>query len=191
MLSIINTALVFFSTVVTKSHITAAESYKDQSIYDITIDDIHGKKVSLSDYKGKVLLIVNVASACGYTPQYEELEQLNKKYKDKGLVIIGIPSNDFGEQEPGTNEEIERFCTTTFNVTFPMMSKTSTKGDKQHPLFAFLTSGQGKVELAGDVAWNFEKFIIDRNGNISNRFRSKTKPSSTECVEALNRALGL
>lgn len=191
MLSIINTALVFFSTVVTKSHITAAESYKAQSIYDITIDDIHGKKVSLSDYKGKVLLIVNVASACGYTPQYEELEQLNKKYKDKGLVIIGIPSNDFGEQEPGTNEEIERFCTTTFNVTFPMMSKTSTKGEKQHPLFTFLTSGQGKVELAGDVAWNFEKFIIDRNGNISNRFRSKTKPSSPECVEALNRALGL
>ena len=182
---------MFFSTVVTKSHITAAESYKAQSIYDITIDDIHGKKVSLSDYKGKVLLIVNVASACGYTPQYEELEQLNKKYKDKGLVIIGIPSNDFGEQEPGTNEQIEHFCTTTFNVTFPMMGKTSTKGEKQHPLFTFLTSGQGKVELAGDVAWNFEKFIIDRNGNISNRFRSKTKPSSPECVEALNRALEL
>jgi len=190
-LSIINTVLVFFGTILTRSHVTAAESYSDQTIYDITIEDIHGKKVELSQYKGKVLLFVNVASECGYTPQYEELEKLHQKYKNKGLVIIGIPSNDFGEQEPGTNEEIERFCTRTYNVTFQMMAKVKTKGDEKHPLFTFLTSGQGNTALAGDVAWNFEKFIIDKNGNILSRFRSKIKPSSAECVKSIELALGL
>lgn len=191
MLSIVNTALVFFGTLFTRSHITAAESYSNQTIYDITVEDIHGKKVELSQYKGKVLLFVNVASECGYTPQYEELEKLHQKYKGKELVIIGIPTNDFGGQEPGTNEEIESFCTRTYNVTFQMMAKVKAKGDGKHPLFTFLTSGQGNTELAGDIAWNFEKFIIDKNGTILSRFRSKTKPSSPEFIKQIELALGL
>lgn len=182
---------MFFGTLFSRSHIMAAESFSNQSIYDITIDDVRGEKVELSRYKGKVLLFVNVASECGYTPQYEDLEKLYQKYKSKGLVIIGIPSNDFGEQEPGTNEEIIQFCTRTYNVTFPIMAKVKAKGDDKHPLFTFLTSGQGNVELAGDVAWNFEKFIVDKNGNILSRFRSKIKPDSPECIKSIELALGL
>jgi glutathione peroxidase len=189
MLSLVNAALVFFGTVVTRSHITAAESYAQQSLYTVSIEDISGKAISFEKYKGKVLLIVNVASACGYTPQYTELEALHKKYKDQGLEIIGVPANDFGAQEPGSNAQIAEFCSTKFSVTFTMLGKIVVKGENKHPLYTFLTSGQGKSELAGEVAWNFEKFLIGKDGSIVQRFRSRVKPLSEECVSAIEKAL--
>src|SRR5690349_9172664 len=145
------------------------------SIYDYTLKTIDGAPAPLSAYKGKVVLLVNVASKCGYTPQYAGLEKLYEKYKDKGFVIIGVPANNFGGQEPGTDEEIKTFCSRNYNVTFPMMSKVSVKGDDIVPLYGYLTENTG-----GDVKWNFTKFLVDKNGKIVNRFESKVTPDSPE-----------
>src|SRR5215208_8406995 len=132
---------------------------------DFKVKTIDGKEQKLSEYKGKVVLFVNVASKCGLTPQYKGLEALYEKYKDQGFVILGFPANNFGSQEPGTNEEIKQFCTSKYDVTFPMMSKISVKGDDKHELYKFLTEGAAGKDFAGDVEWNFAKFLVDRNGN--------------------------
>jgi glutathione peroxidase len=146
----------------------------DINIYDITVKTIDGTDKSLSDYKGKVLLIVNVASYCGNTPQYDGLEKLYNNYKDKGFEILAFPCNDFGKQEPGTNEEIKTFCSTKYNVTFQLFDKIKVLGDDKNPLYDKLI----KFDPAGDVKWNFEKFIIDKNGNVAGRFTPKTLPDN-------------
>jgi glutathione peroxidase len=154
------------------------------SVHDFTLKSIDGQPAPLSGYKGKVLLLVNVASKCGYTPQYTGLESLYEKYKDRGLVVIGIPANNFGGQEPGTDAEIKSFCTRTYNVTFPMMSKVSVKGDDKTPLYQYLTDANG-----GDVRWNFTKFLVDKNGKVIGRFEPKVTPESPELNAAVEKAL--
>jgi len=159
------------------------------NIYDFTMRDIDGKDVSLSAFKGKVLLIVNVASKCGFTPQYEGLEKLYKTYADRGLVVLGFPANDFMGQEPGTEAEIKQFCTLTYGVTFPMFSKISVKGKNIHPLYKFLTSEETNPEFGGAISWNFNKFLIGRDGRIVGRFGSRTKPDDPELIAAVEKAL--
>lgn len=140
-------------------------------------------------YKGKVVLLVNVASKCGYTPQYTGLQSLYAKYKDKGLVIIGVPANNFGAQEPGTNEEIATFCSRTYNVTFPMMSKVSVKGADTTPLYQYLTDKTANPTVGGDVKWNFTKFLVSKDGKPVQRFEPGVKPDSPELAEAIEKAL--
>ncbi len=156
------------------------------NISDITVKNIKGKEEKFADYQGKVLLIVNVASFCGYTPQYKGLEQLNQDYKDKGLQVLGFPCNDFGAQEPGTNEEITTFCETNYGVTFDLMDKVHAKGSEQHPLYKTLTNS---VEPTGDVAWNFEKFLISKQGEVVARFASAVTPDSSELIQAIETEL--
>lgn len=146
----------------------------DPYVLGYTLKDIDGNDVDLAQFKGKVILMVNVASKCGYTPQYAGLEKLFKEKGPKGFVVLGFPANDFGEQEPGSNSDIKTFCSTKYNVTFPMFSKISVRGDEQHALYKQL-SAQPKP-IGGDPGWNFTKFLIDRNGNVVARFDSKTKP---------------
>ena len=159
------------------------------NVYDFQLNSIDGQPASLAGYKGKVLLLVNVASKCGYTPQYAGLEALYRKFKDQGLVVVGIPANNFGGQEPGTNEEIKTFCSRTYHVTFPMFAKVSVKGGDETPLYKFLTSGQANPNLAGDIQWNFTKFLVDRNGKVIARFESKVTPESDEIANAVKAAL--
>lgn len=154
------------------------------SVYEFKLKNIDGKNFKLSDYKGKKLLIVNTASKCGFTPQYAELEKLAETYKDK-LVVVGFPANNFGGQEPGTAEEIKTFCTGKYNVTFPLSEKVSVKGDDICPLFKYLTS-LDTPEGTGEIKWNFEKFLIDENGKLIHRFRSKTTPMSEDITKYLN-----
>jgi glutathione peroxidase len=154
------------------------------NIYDFTLSSIDGKSAPLASYNGKVVLLVNVASRCGYTPQYSGLEALYEKYKDQGLVILGFPANNFGAQEPGTNEEIKTFCTAKYNVTFPMYAKVSVKGADIAPLYKFLTDTKG-----GDIKWNFTKFLTDKHGNIIGRFEPAVTPDSAELVSAVEAAL--
>jgi glutathione peroxidase len=149
----------------------------NKNIYDLTVKTMDGETKKLSDYKGKVLLIVNVASKCGFTPQYEGLENIYKKYNDKGFEILAFPCNDFGEQEPGTNDEIRTFCESKYDVTFPLFDKIEVLGDNKSPLYERLINNS---EPTGDIDWNFEKFVIDKNGDIVGRFKSKVKPESEE-----------
>jgi len=160
------------------------------SIYDFTMKSIDGQQVSLSSFRGKVVLLVNVASKCGFTPQYSALESLYEKYKDKGLVIVGVPANNFAQQEPGTDEEIKKFCSNKYNVTFPMMSKVSVLGDDKTPLYVFLTDKSTDPQFSGDIKWNFTKFLFDRNGKPVARFEPATKPDSPEVSSAIESALG-
>ncbi len=157
-------------------------------LYGFILNSIDGKPVPLADYKGKVVLIVNVASRCGYTPQYTALEATYEKYKAQGFVILGFPANNFGAQEPGTNEEIKTFCTRKYNVSFPMFSKISVKGDDQAPLYNFLTKESGPG-IAGDIKWNFTKFLVDRNGNVVQRFEPAVTPDSQEVTTAIEKQL--
>ena len=156
---------------------------------DFTVKDIDGKDAKLDLYKGKVVMIVNVASKCGFTPQYKGLEALYKKYADQGLVIIGFPANDFGHQEPGTNEEIKTFCSSKYAVTFPMMSKVAVVGDEKTPLYKFLTEKPTAGDFAGEIGWNFTKFLVDRNGNLIARWASQTKPDDKQVTEEIEKAL--
>jgi glutathione peroxidase len=156
---------------------------------EFTVKDIDGKDVNLSDYKGKVVMIVNVASKCGNTPQYAGLEKMYEKYKDQGLVIIGFPANNFGSQEPGSNSQIKEFCSSTYHVAFPMMGKISVKGDDKAPLYKYLTAAETNGEFAGEVEWNFGKFLIDRNGAVIARFSPKTKVETPQVVSAVEKAL--
>jgi glutathione peroxidase len=161
----------------------------EKSVLEFTLKNIDGHDVKLGDYRGKVLLLVNVASNCGYTPQYEGLESIYRKYKDQGLVVMGFPANNFLGQEPGTNEEIKTFCTTRYNVTFPMFSKISVKGGKIHPLYRFLTSKETNPEFGGEISWNFNKFLVDRTGKVVDRFGTRDKPESERIVQAIERSL--
>jgi glutathione peroxidase len=156
---------------------------------DFTLKDIKGNPVELSKYKGKVILLVNVASKCGNTPQYEGLEAMYEKHKDQGLVVIGVPANEFLKQEPGTNEEIEKFCTTKYHVTFPMMSKIVVKGEGIDPLYKYLTAQDTKPKPAGDVKWNFEKFLIGKDGKVAGRFDPGVKPEDPKLVAAIEAEL--
>ncbi len=158
------------------------------SLYDIPLKDIDGKATSLKAYQGRVLLIVNVASRCGYTPQYQPLEAVYRKYKDQGLVVLGFPSNDFGGQEPGTPEEIKSFCSGKYDVTFPLFEKLKVRGGPdQHPLYAALTGKDSP--FPGEVQWNFGKFLISRDGKIVARFPSADRPDSPPVVKAIETAL--
>lgn len=163
--------LLFFAAIA----ILSAFTYKPTTIYDFTVKDILGNEVSLSKYKGKVLLIVNVASKCGLTPQYADLQALYDEYAEKGLEILGFPANDFNGQEPGTEDEIQRFCTEKYGVTFPMFSKISVKGEGIHPLYEYLTSKTKNKMLDAPVEWNFQKFLIDTKGKIVQSFTPRTK----------------
>jgi len=168
--------------------IMAGSLFAASGIYSFTLNSIDGKPAPLADYKGKVVLVVNVASQCGYTPQYSALEATYEKYKDQGFVILGFPANNFGAQEPGTNEEIKTFCTRKYSVTFPMYSKISVKGADQAPLYAYLTKDTGSG-LTGDIKWNFTKFLIDRNGKVVQRFEPAVTPDSKEVVSAIEKEL--
>jgi glutathione peroxidase len=159
-----------------------------KSIYDFTLPLLNGKDAPLASYKGKVVLVVNVASRCGFTPQYTALEATYEKYKDQGFVIIGFPANNFGGQEPGTNEEIAKFCTGKYNVTFPVYGKISVKGDDQAPLYSYLTK-DANPSVAGDIKWNFTKFLVDRDGNVVQRFESAVTPDSPEVIAAIEAQL--
>ena len=159
---------------------------ESQNVHSFSLKTIEGQEKSLGDFKGKTLLIVNVASKCGFTGQYEGLEKLYKKYQDRGLVVLGFPANNFMGQEPGTDAEIKKFCTLKYNVSFPMFSKISVKGADMHPLYRFLTS-QPKME--GGISWNFNKFLVDGNGNAIARFGSKVDPLSKELSEKIESAL--
>jgi glutathione peroxidase len=165
------------------------ETMAEKSVLDFAMKSIDGNEVKLDTYSGKVLLLVNVASKCGYTSQYRGLESLYTKYKEQGLVVMGFPANNFLWQEPGTNEEIKTFCTTKYNVTFPMFAKISVKGDKIHPLYKFLTSKQTNPEFSGSISWNFNKFLIDRAGKVVARFASKDEPESEKVVQAIEQEL--
>jgi glutathione peroxidase len=166
-----------------------ANTMAEKSVLDFTMKNIDGKDTKLSDYRGKVILLVNVASKCGYTPQYEGLQAVYTKYKDQGLVILGFPANNFMGQEPGTNEEIKQFCTLKYNVSFPMFAKISVKGDDMHPLYKFLTSKETDPEFGGDITWNFNKFLIDRNGKVIARFETKEKPEGEKVTQSIEKAL--
>ena len=158
------------------------------SFLDFKTQSLDGQPVDLSHYKGKVLLVVNTASQCGFTPQYAGLEKLYAEDKEKGLVIIGFPANNFGGQEPGSNEEIGAFCKKNYGVTFPMMAKLSVKGDDQSPIFAYLTQ-DANPNLTGDISWNFEKFLISRDGELVGRFKSAVTPDSDQLQKALKAEL--
>jgi len=161
-----------------------------KNIYDFTMKSIDGQPVSLGSYSGKVVLLVNVASKCGFTPQYAGLEAVYEKYKDRGLVIVGIPANNFAQQEPGSNEEIKKFCSNKYNVTFPMMAKVSVLGDDKTPLYTFLTGTDTDPQFAGDIKWNFTKFLFDRSGKAVARFEPNVTPDSPQVTSAIEAALG-
>lgn len=160
---------------------------KTASIYDFTLDDIDGKPLPLSRFKGKVLLVVNTASFCGNTPQYSDLESMYEKYKTKGLEILAFPANNFGQQEPGTNDEIKSFCYTKYSLTFPLFSKISVKGSDKHPLYQYLTE---QSPFPGEVEWNFQKYLVDRSGNIIAKYHHRTKPLADQIVQDIEKALG-
>jgi len=157
------------------------------NLQSIPIRDIDGKDTSLKAFDGKVVLLVNVASQCGYTPQYKGLEALFRKFKDKGLVVVGVPCNDFGAQEPGSASDIKEFCSSKYQVTFPLLEKIHVKGSEQHPLYAALTGP--KASFPGDVKWNFGKFLIGRDGSVLKRFDSGVAPDSGELTQAIEAAL--
>lgn len=159
----------------------------EKNIKQVTVKDIDGKSVKISDYKGKVLLIVNVASYCGYTKQYAGLEEIYKKYKAKGFEILAFPCNQFGEQEPGTNEEIKNFCSSKFDVSFRLFDKIDVNGKDKSPLYSILTDNE--VTGKSDIKWNFEKFLIDKDGNVVARYASKVEPTSKELTAAIDKEL--
>jgi glutathione peroxidase len=175
-----------FSLLILSSILTAQQKEKTsvdrKGLYDFTMKTIDGKDRSLAEYKGKVLLVVNVASFCGYTPQYKDLEEVYEKYKEKGFIILGFPANNFGKQEPGTDEEIKTFCETNYKVTFDLFSKISVKGDDQHPLYQYITKDS---PFPGDVKWNFQKYLVDKKGNIVAKYSSRVKPTDKEVIQQI------
>jgi glutathione peroxidase len=154
-----------------------------------TVKDIDGGDFDLASLRGKVVLIVNVASRCGFTKQYAGLESLYEKYRDQGLVVVGFPANNFGGQEPGTDAQIKEFCTSKYSVSFPVMSKISVKGDDKHPVYKALTDAPAAGEFAGDIGWNFTKFVVDRNGNVIGRFASGITPEDPQITSLIEKAL--
>lgn len=158
------------------------------SVYDYTLEDIDGTPVSLDRYRGKVLLLVNTASLCGNTPQYAELQKLYEQYREKGFEVLAFPANNFGQQEPGTNEEIKNFCFTKYSLTFPLFGKISVKGPDKHPLYRYLTENS---PFPGEVEWNFQKYLVDRSGRVMARYHHRTKPLSSDVVRGVEQALGM
>jgi glutathione peroxidase len=165
-----------------------SSSFGASSVYEFTLTSIDGVPMPLSAFKGKVILLVNVASKCGFTPQYSSLEALYRKYKDQGFIVLGFPANNFGAQEPGTNEEIKTFCSTTYHVTFPLYAKISVKGEDQAPLYQYLTR-TANAAVVGDIKWNFTKFLVDREGHVVQRFESAVKPDAAEMTAAIEKLL--
>ena len=161
----------------------------DKTVYDFTLNSIDGQPTPLSNFKGKIVLLVNVASRCGYTPQYSALESVYEKYKSQGFVIIGIPANNFGAQEPGSNQEIKTFCTRKYNVTFPMMAKVSVKGSDITPLYQFLTDKTAHTKSGGEIGWNFTKFLVGPDGAVVARFSSEIEPDSKQVTSAIEKEL--
>jgi glutathione peroxidase len=159
------------------------------TIADIALRTLNGEPASLAEYSGKALLLVNVASKCGSTPQYEGLERIHEQYAERGFSVLGFPCNQFGGQEPGSAEEIQTFCSTTYGVTFPMFEKIEVNGSGQHPLYAELTQTADAAGDAGDVKWNFEKFLVDPSGTIVGRFRTRTEPEAPEVIAAIEKVL--
>jgi glutathione peroxidase len=180
------TLLTTLALAVTASFSLAADI--KESIHDYKVKDIEGKEIDLSEYKGKVLLIVNVASECGATRQYAPLQMLNLKYGKDGFAVIGFPANNYGGQEPGSDEEIAAFCSKKYEVTFPMMSKVSVKGDDQAPLFQYLTSAENP-DKKGDIGWNFEKFLVGKDGKVLRRFTTQVQPDDSTVTEAIEQAI--
>jgi glutathione peroxidase len=158
-------------------------------VLNFKMKNLAGKEIDLADYKGKVILIVNVASKCGYTPQYKDLQALHDKYAKKGLVVLGVPANNFGQQEPGSDDEIAKFCEKRYHVKFDMLSKVSVAGDDQAPLYKFLTSKETDPKYGGEIKWNFTKFLISREGEVVNRFEPDVKPRSEKVTKALEAEL--
>jgi glutathione peroxidase len=169
--------------------LVSATAFAASSVYDFTMDSLTGTPTPLASFKGKVMLVVNVASQCGYTYQYEGLQALYVKYKDQGLVVAGFPANNFGGQEPGTNAEIGAFCKSKFGVTFPMFSKISVAGRDKAPLYQFLTDKGANPKTGGEIPWNFTKYLVDRDGKVLARFDSPVEPLSKELTSAVEAAL--
>lgn len=167
------------------------EASVTRSILDFKVRDIDGKDVKLKKFKGDVLMVVNTASKCGYTPQYESLQATYAKYENKGFKVLAFPANNFGDQEPGTAAEIKEFCTAKYKVTFPIFAKISVKGEDQDPLYKFLTSAETNPEFAGAIKWNFSKFLVNRKGKVVARFESKVKPDSPEVTAAIEKYLAM
>src|SRR5258708_1671533 len=167
----------------------AAVMAAGQTVHDFTLNSIDGQPAPLASYKGKVVLLVNVASRCGFTPQYTALESIYEKYKNSGFVIVGIPANNFGAQEPGTNQEIKTFCSSKYHVTFPMMAKVSVKGDDITPLYQFLTDKTMNPQTGGEIQWNFTKFLIGPDGQVVTRFEPDVTPDSPQVTSAIEKAL--
>jgi len=161
----------------------------EKTVHDFTLNSIEGQATPLASFKGKVVLLVNVASRCGFTPQYAGLEALYEKYKDRGFVIVGIPANNFGAQEPGSNQEIKTFCTSKYHVTFPMMAKVSVKGSDITPLYQFLTDRAANPKTGGEIGWNFTKFLIGPDGKVIARFDSEVEPDSKDLTLAIEKAI--
>lgn len=159
------------------------------SLYDFKMKNIDGNDVSLEQFKGNVVLVVNVASKCGLTPQYEGLQKIYTKYMDRGFVILGFPANNFKEQEPGTDAEIKSFCKVNYGVSFPMFSRISVLGDDMHPLYRYLTGKDTNPEFSGDIRWNFDKFLFSKEGKVVARFHPKVKPESDEIIQAIEKEL--
>ena len=169
--------------------LACASLFAASSVLEFTLSSIDGQPAPLSAYKGKVVMVVNVASKCGFTPQYKALEAVYEKYKDQGFVILGFPANNFMGQEPGSNEEIKTFCSRNYNVTFPMYSKLSVKGDDKAPLYQFLTDKATNPNFGGEIRWNFTQFLVDRKGNVIARFEPPVTPDSDKVTEAIEQAL--
>lgn len=159
------------------------------SIYDVEIGSLHGGPANLSQYRGKAVLVVNVASKCGLTPQYEGIEELQKRYADRGFTVLGVPCNQFMGQEPGSAEEIAEFCSTTYGVTFPMTEKVDVNGDDRHPLYTDLVTVPDASGYTGDIRWNFEKFLVAPDGTVAARFDPRTEPDTDEVVQAIEKTL--
>jgi glutathione peroxidase len=178
--------LAFLFAAVAFSSAAKEAKVQDSKLYSFVMKDITGKDKALSIYKGKALLLVNVASMCGNTPQYKDLEEIYLKYQKQGFEILGFPANNFGHQEPGTDAEIKEFCDTNFHVTFPLFSKIEVKGDKIHPLYLYLTT---QTPFKGDIGWNFAKFLVARDGQVLARYSPGTQPKAKEIINGIEKAL--
>lgn len=186
------TRLASFAAVAAIAFASAAPAFAREektTVLHYVVKDIDGKDVDLAKYKGDVVLIVNTASQCGLTPQYEALEELYEKYAGKGFKVLAFPANEFGAQEPGTNSEIKQFCSTKYDVTFPLFSKIVVKGNGIHPLYQQLTGSDTNPKFAGEIAWNFTKFLVGKDGQVIARFEPKVKPDADEVVSAIETAL--
>lgn len=172
-----------------KASANGVEKRKAKSMYDFTLKNSKGRDVKLEEFRGQVVMLVNVASKCGYTPQYEGLQKIYERYRAQGFTILAFPANNFGAQEPGTNEEIQEFCRINYGVTFPVFSKISVKGEDQHPLYKYLTGRDTNPDFAGDIKWNFGKFLVGRDGRVVARFDSADKPEDSKVTQAIEQAL--